>query len=318
MKPATETPDVGDPAAAEDLPTTCYGFEVRSSIELRYLRPGSGVPLEVTAGEDGHSPTGEPVRRWIPRDDHPFEAALYQDDGVFRLWVRGTGWYVIDPRVPSIQVPAEGDPVPREERLWGFPAALCFIQRRDLPLHAAAVEAGERALLLAAPGRFGKTTLAGAFLRAGSRVLSEDISCCALGEDLSVIPGPAMLRVRHDSYERLELPGTRRIGHDEDRVHLALEGRARGDAAPVPLAGIVLLRQAEHHTSLERVQGPDALQDLWALSFKLDTEPDRIRCFQAVVDLANRVPIWNLHRPLDYGSVGDVVDQLIETCLPDR
>lgn len=318
MHPSIETAEVQGAAAAEELPTTCYGFEVRASIELRYLRPGSGVPLEVTVGGNGHLPTGEPVRRWIPRDDHPFEAALYQDGGVYRLWVRGTGWYVIDPHVPSIEVPAGGDPVPREERLWGFPTALCFIERRDLPLHAAAVEAGGKALLLAAPGRFGKTTLAAAFLQAGSRVLSEDISCCALGEEPNVIPGPAMLRVRHDSYERMEFPGTRRVGHDEDRVHLALEGRARGNAGPVPLAGIVLLRKTESRTSLERVPGPDALQDLWALSFKLATELDRIRCFQAISDLASRVPIWNLHRPLNYGSVGSIVDQLIQTCLPGR
>ena len=302
----------------EDPPTTCYGFEVRTSVELRYLRPGSGVPLEVSVGENGERPEGPPVRRWIPRADHPFEADLYEDHDVFKLWIRETGWYVIDPSVPSIQIPAEGDPVQREERLWGFPTALCFIQRSDLPIHAAAVEVGGRALLLAAPGRFGKTTLAGAFLRAGHRVLSEDISCCDLDPELSVIPGPAMLRVRHDSYERLEFPGTRWMGSDVDRVHLALDGTARGDAGPVPLAGIVLLRRSNGSLTLERVPGPAALQDLWALSFKLPTQQDRIRCFGAIADMSSRVPIWNLRRPLDYTSIDGVVRSLIETCLWDR
>jgi hypothetical protein len=170
--------------------------------------------------------------------------------------------------------------------------------------------------LLAAPGRFGKTTLAGAFLRAGHRVLSEDISCLS-GLQPSVIPGPAMLRVRHDSYERLEFPGTERIGADEDRVHLALNDRAKGNGAAVPLAGVVLLRKADGPTTLERVPGPVAVQDLWALSFKISTEADRIRCFQAVVTLADRVPVWNLFRPLVYAEIDELVDTLVTTCLSD-
>jgi hypothetical protein len=309
--------DEGSVAGSGVASSTCYGFEVRSPLALRYLRPGSGTPLTVTEGEDPLLPDGEPVRRWIPRPHHPFEADLYRDGGLFKLWIKGTGVYLIDPATPAIQVPADAEPVSREERLWGFPAALCFIQRGDLPLHAAAVEAGGRSLLLAAPGRFGKTTLAGAFLRAGHRVLSEDISCLS-GRPPSVIPGPAMLRVRHDSFERLDFPGTHRIGADEDRVHLAFDDGARGDGEPVPLAGIVLLRKGDGPTTLERVAGPDAVQDLWALSFKISTEADRIRCFEAVVDLADRVPVWNLSRPLVYGEIDELVDSLVTTCLSNR
>ena len=306
-----EAPDVH----ATDRATTCFGYEVRSGIALRYLRPGTGVPLEVSVGSGTHEPVSEPVRRWVPRSGHPFEADLYYEDDLFHLWIKGTGWYEIEPIGPSIRVPPHADGVQREERLWGFPAALCFIHRGDLPLHAAAVEAGGRALLLAAPGRFGKTTLAAAFLRAGHRVLSEDISCCHLAEKLSVIPGPAMLRIRHDTFARFEFPGTERVGEDHDRVHLALDRDARGDALPVPLHGIVFLRASDGTTSLDRVRGEAAIQDLWALSFKLSTETDRIRCFEAVVNIADRTPIWNLSRPLDYATTGDVVQRLLDTCL---
>lgn len=317
MRPSAEPVEhPGSVAGTREASSTCYGFEVRSPLALRYLRPGSGVPLTVTEAGDLRIPDDEPVRRWIPRADHPFEADLYRDEGVFKLWIKGTGWYVIDPTVPSIQVPPDAEPVSREERLWGFPAALCFIQRGDLPLHAAAVDVGGRSLLLAAPGRFGKTTLASAFLRAGHRVLSEDISCLS-GLQPSVIPGPAMLRVRHDSYERLEFPGTERIGADEDRVHLALNDAAKGDGAPVRLAGVVLLRKADGATTLERVPAPDAVQDLWALSFKISTEADRIRCFRAVVTLADHVPVWNLSRPLVYAEIDELVDTLVTTCLSD-
>jgi hypothetical protein len=303
-------PDAERPSA-----TSCYGYEIEGSLRFRYLRPGRGTPLTVDEVDGVDRPTGEPIRRWIPRSDHPFEAELYEEGPLFKLWIKGTGWYEIDPARPAILVPRDADPVRREERTWGFPTALCFIRRGDLPLHAAAVDVGGRALLLAAPGRFGKTTLAGSFLRAGHRLLSEDITCCRLGGQPHVIPGPAMLRVRHDSYERLDFPGTTRVGVDEDRVHLALDEEARGDGSAVPIAAIVILRREDGPTSLEPVSPAAAMQDLWALSFKLPTDSDRTRSFRALADMADRVPIWDLERSLRFDELDDVIDRLISTCL---
>lgn len=296
--------------------STCYGYEVRTDLAMRYLRPGPAPSsLEISEVAAVEPPAGEPIRRWIPTREHPFDAELHREGEIFKLWARGTGWYVIDPRIPAIMVPRDADPVRREERLWGFPAALCFITRRDLPLHAASVDVGGRSLLLAAPGRYGKTTLAASFLRLGHRLLSEDITCCRLDEQPTVLPGPAMLRMRPDAYARLDLPGTNVVGTDDERVHLELEEAARGDGSPVPLLGIVLLRKADGHPSLERITAMAAMQDLWSLSFKLPTDEDRARSFRAVADVAGRVPIWNLSRPLRYDELDDVVHLLTSTCL---
>ena len=88
----------------------------------------------------------------------------------------------------------------------------------------------------------------------------------------------------------------------------------RGDGAPVPLLGIVFLRVSEGATSMERVATPDALRDLWALSFNLPTDDDRSRCFSGVADLAGRTPTWNLHRRLSYDGLPEVIDRIIATC----
>ena len=58
---------------------------------------------------------------------------------------------------PLLTMPLGVEPVRREERLWGIPAALALIRRGDVAVHAAAVEIDGRALLFAGPGRFGKT-----------------------------------------------------------------------------------------------------------------------------------------------------------------
>jgi hypothetical protein len=302
-------PTAGTPA------TACYGFEIQGPLRFRYLRPGAGPALMISESDTFTRPEREPVRRWIPRVDHPFEAELYEDGPLLKLWIKGTGWYEIDPELPAIRLPPDTDPIRREERTWGFPAAMCFTRRGDLPLHAAAVDVGGRALLLAAPGRYGKTTLAGSFLRAGHGLLSEDITCCRLGPDPQVIPGPAMLRVRHDVYDRIEFPGTRQVGVDEERVHLELDESVRGNGSAVPIAGIVILREKDRSTRLERVAATAAMQDLWALSFKLPNDRDRARSFGALVDLADRVPIWDLRRPLRYEELDDLIDRLSTTCV---
>jgi hypothetical protein len=290
---------------------TCFGFGVRTELPFRFLRDGDGPALAVTESAD--QPTEaetRPILEWHVTNDGVFHARLYEQEGCFRLWVEGSGSYVIDPSVPSISLPPNGNPVKREARLWAIPAVLCFLARGDIALHAAAVETHDGAVLLAAPGTFGKTTLAAAFLQAGYRILSEDLSCIRLHDEQAVVPGPAMLRVRRDMAGRLELGGERRLDGGDERVYFALEGR-RGDGTPVPLRAVVFLRESEDGINLERVDPARALPDLWALSFALPTPRDRARCFGALTDLAHRVPIWNLARPLRLTELERTVERLV-------
>jgi hypothetical protein len=150
--------------------------------------------------------------------------------------------------------------------------------------------------------------MAAAFHRAGHRVLSEDTSCIRLGPAPEVVPGPAMLRVRPDVDERLELPRARRVGEDADRVHYALD--EPGDCAPVPLRAVVFLDEADGEAALERVPQPEALRDLWALSFRLPTEEDVSRSFGGVTDLASSVPAFRLRRTLELAELDDHVSLL--------
>jgi hypothetical protein len=291
----------------------CFGYEPRSTVALQYLRPGTGDPLHIDDAPDpAPASVGPPVREWRP-PANPLRACLYRDKERFRLWVEGGGWFGIDPDRPAIRLPREGDPLRREQRLWSIPSLLCFVRRGDVPLHGAAVEIDGAALVLCGPSRAGKTTLAAAVLSAGHRVLTEDLSCCRLPPSQAVLPGPAMLRVRADVHRRLSLPGTTVVGRDDDRVHLALEGDLRGRGDPVPLRGIVFLRTADALRS-ERVEPVQALRDLWALSLKLPDDADRTRCFHGIVQLTASVPIWNLHRPLTYGSLPAAVEELARLC----
>jgi hypothetical protein len=288
---------------------SCYGFGVRSSVPLEYLRDGDGDPLEIAApADEGPRPADTLLVEWEATPERPLEARLYSDGESYRLWIGDGGWYSVDPAAGRIDVPADGG-IRREERLWGIPSLLCFLARGDLPLHAATVDVDGAAVIVAAPRTYGKTTMAAAFHRAGHRVLSEDTSCVRLGPKPAVVPGPAMLRVRHDVAAQLELPSVRRVGESEDRVHYAL--KAPGDCEPVPVRAVVFLDTSDDAAALEPVDHADAIRDLWALSFRLPTEDDVGRSFAGVTDLASAVPALRLRRPLDLASVDDHVDLVL-------
>jgi len=292
---------------------SCYGFQPVSELDFEYLRGGKGQPFAVAELEgEPDSPDGVLVTEWTPIPNRRVWARLYADGPRYRLWVDGFGTFAVDPRAPSVGMPTgEADGVRREERLWGIPAMLCFLARGDLPLHAAAVDVGGAAVLLAAPGYFGKTTLAAGFDAAGYRVLAEDVSCIRFSSRPEVVPGPAMLRIRRDVAASLELPGAQAIAESGDRVHYSLDPARRGDSTPVPLRSIVLLRSGEDGITLDRVAAAGALRDLWPLSFRLPTVEDRERCFDGIARLAAGVPIWNLVRQLRLDELPRVVERIV-------
>ena len=268
--------------------------------------------MSVRAGAAQGSRPGDALAlSWPRRDGAPWSAELFRRNGRFALSIDGAGWFEIDPGDRTILVPdGEEGAVRREERVWGIPALLCFLSRGDLPLHAAAVEVGGRAVLLAGPRRAGKTTLAAAFVAAGHRLLSEDLCCLRGSPDWSLLPGPAMLRLRHDMVRALELSGAQAVADDAERVHFALPEASRGTCAPVPLGAVLLLRESSGAIEMSRVDASRAIADLWALSFRLPDREDRVRCFAGVTALADSVPVFDLERPLRMDDLAGTVERV--------
>jgi hypothetical protein len=295
----------------------CFGFEIRSPLEFEYLRTDGATPLYIEErATEGHEPSDGLIYEWSERPAERLRTALYAANGTHGLWVDTAGWFQIDRRIPEIDMPPlarNARPTWRETIIWGTPIALCFMGPGRLSIHAASVDVGGQGLLLAAPGTFGKTTLAGGFLKMGHRVLSDDVACCALGDQAEVLPGPAVLRLRRDVYEAVEFPGTIVADRTATKVCLSLQGAQRGAGAPVPLRGIALLHKGEGKPTLARVAPHEAVRDLLMLTSNLLL--DRASAFEDVTALVNTVPVWRLDRRLDYQELPRVVDLLATACL---
>jgi hypothetical protein len=289
---------------------TCFGYEVSSAISFAYAREGMGTVLEVALnGDEPTLPHGPVVHEW--RVGESFHAELRQEAPErFRLTMPDSGPFVIDPQLPRIAVPAEGNVVKREERLWGVPAALCMLARGDHPLHAAAVDVDGEAIVLGAPGTFGKSTLAAGFA-VRHRLLTEDLCCVTLDDRPAVIPGPAMLRLRPDVAKGIDVPGALPLEAGDMRLHLALDPRTRGDCAPVPISAVLLLRGGRDSTVLERVPPEVATRDLFALGFRLKGADEAARCFRSTAAVAAHVPVFNLQYPHRLGDLPRAVEDIL-------
>jgi hypothetical protein len=297
---------------APPSPGSCYGFAVRSELPFRFLRDGGGDPLDVfVSPEAADVDNGSLIQEWPSADMPEHSISLYGDGETYRLGTTMCGWFEVDPGGPSIAVPETELDISREQIALITGMSLLFHARGDVPLHASAIELDGGAVVLAAPGNFGKTTLAAGFHRAGYRVLSEDLTCLRRSPEPAAIPGPAMIRLRRDVADRLELPDAELVVESSKRACYAFDQERRGDSAPVPIRAAVLLLPSDDGIRLERATAADAVRDLWAVSGMLPTDEDLSRRFEAVADLASSVPVYNLYRPRSFAALEATIERVV-------
>jgi hypothetical protein len=299
-----------------DLPQiSCYGYALDSEIELRFARPGQAPESLRVVMRRGDEPVHDesPMLEWPTPNG--VAGKLYGGGQIYDFWADEVGWFRIAPLEHTIEVPPAAPlDVYRELHLWGVPTMVTFTRLGDLSLHGAAFEIDGNAVIVAAPGRHGKTTLALALHRAGARLLTEDIARVRFTPDPVVFPGPAVLRMRADSVR--DLPNDIHIVEETPaRVMLAIDRSRRGDAEPVPLHAVVLLRIAgDDEVRLTRVSSTDALRDMWALAFRIPDSTDRTRAFEQLADIARTTPVYDLYRPLTYETLPEVVEAVMGLC----
>jgi hypothetical protein len=106
--------------------------------------------------------------------------------------------------------------------------------------------------------------------------------------------------------------GTTLTAVRDDRIHIAITPERAGNGGPVPIRGLIFLRESADHISLEQVASGRALPDLWTLSFRYRGADQRPQSFVELAELARAIPLWNLHRPLERERLDEVVARIVE------
>ena len=310
---------VTEPSTGPARYTSSHGFEISGDVGLFGLRLATGRPtLRIRRGLVDRPSKGRMVGHWPAIPDKRAEVSVVAvDAGCHVVTVGEMARFLVDTGESSI-VAQYAPPLPRmmeTTTLMSSPAALSIARRGQLAIHAGAVEIDGRSVLLAAPGTGGKTTFAAAFHIAGHRVLSDDL----VGVDPTgwVEPAVALLRLRTDAADALaaRLDDVSLLLEDVGKRFFEIAEHRRGDGAAVPAAAIVFLAwSADGHVAVEEVASSAAIQDLWRLSFYLQSEPGPAETFERLAALVDRVPCFVMRRPRDLDRLDEGVS-LVENLL---
>jgi hypothetical protein len=238
----------------------------------------------------------------IAIDARPGLAAVFSFDGpVLSVWdrerQRGWAWYA---GVGAVPVAERAAPLLRPLRWW-------LAARGVEVVHAAAVAAEGRALLIAGRGGAGKSTLAVAALAAGFELLGEDYVAvdCAAGPRVHALFAAAKLDAGSLArLPELDLPPVA-PGEPGGKVLVDLGERfASRLPATRPLAAIVLPRLSGGDRAPRRVSSAAALRAL-APSTLFQLPGADARAFAALAALARALPAFELEiGPRPQAAVG--------------
>lgn len=284
-----------------------FGLVVASEIVLAELEPappGAAAdavvrygPVDAPQAIAGYSPAGDATLLTVPK--------------VGRYRISQGSEIVVDPAPGASE---------RNVRLFLLGSAFGALlhQRGLLPLHANAIEIEGRAFAFSGHSGAGKSTMAAWFHDRGYRILSDDV--CVIGFDgggrALAYPGIPRLRLWREALEASgrETGGLHRSFDDLDKWDVPTDRVT--PLAPVPIAGIYLLRKAEEGGSdagVTRLTGVDAVETLVSNTYRggyLRTIGRTGEHLGACLRIARAVPVFRADRLWGFDRFEDQARQL--------
>lgn len=218
-----------------------FGLHIRSELrlpELLEVENSSPPQITIRIGRAPHAPTDGP--------------GLHLTEGGLLLVIPDAGRYFVKGGSEIIVEPDPGVPEANLRLfLLGSAMGALLHQRGLLPLHANAVEVGNRAFAFTGASGAGKSTLAAWFNDRGFRVVADDVCVVGFSEEgrPQVCPGVGRLRLWRevldvtgrdvDAYQRSF------FGKDAPDKYDVPLSRPSSTGAAIPLAAIYLLDRSE-------------------------------------------------------------------------
>lgn len=309
---------------------TLYGLGVQSSVALAALAglaPASRVDVRISLGsmpaqgeaQAWHEYYASPARNErgvhhvrVSRRRQPDLYRVEYEDGT-RIFVDGSGSNIW-------ALDAEGATL-EDTATYLLGPTLGFVLRlRGITcLHASVVAIDGRAIVLAGPSGFGKSSLAAAFAKRGFPVLGDDVAALAdRGDCFAAWPAYPRIRLWPGSVEALfgspdALP---RITPTWDKRFLALDGeRFQFEARALELGAIYLLGDRDAGIGgprIEAIGGHEALMGLVGNTYAtyLLDKPMRARELDVLSRLAASTRIRRAIPAGEFARIGELCDAI--------
>jgi len=311
-------------------PCTLYGLGVQSSVALAALADLARAPKVDVRISVGAVPAQSETHPW-----HEYYASPERNDGgvhhvrvsrcsqldLYRVdYEDGTRIFVDGSGSNIWALDAEGATT-EDTATYLLGPTLGFVLRlRGVTcLHASVVAIGGRAIVLAGPSGFGKSSLAAAFAKRGSPVLGDDVAALAdRGDCFAAYPAYPRIRLWPGSVEALfgspeALP---RITPTWDKRFLALDGgRFRFEARTLDVGAVYLLADRDPAAGgprIDAIGGHEALMGLVANTYTtyLLDKPMRARELDALSRLAASTRIRRAVPSAEFERIGELCDAI--------
>lgn len=289
---------------------TAYGLHIASALECPELLPGEGPPDVSIRYGSVPSALDNPKDTGVLYQAKPNHFLLTLDR-IGRFLVSAGREVVIEPLPHSLE---------EEIRLFLFGSVFGALlhQRGLLVLHASAIETPHGAVLFVGPSGLGKSSLAGAFVQRGFRLVADDV--CALACDTNgvpqVLPAYPQIKLWADMLNILEhqTAGLCRVRQPLEKYAVPLHDRFVN--GPLPVAAVYLLSTGNSpQLSVTRLERPERFEVFVNHTYRpyfLDGLGLRQQHFQLASAAAKAVRVSRISRPafpVRLAELADVVEQ---------
>lgn len=296
-----------------------FGGVLRSEIPFPQLPATAGAPTwRLSRASSPPAAPGELLGE--DRVDGALRVRLFRRPAGFRLEYDDTGAFDVDATGGEIRYYEGPAPVPEAVQLdvLGRVLPAAMHAAGVLSLHGSAVELAEGAVAFLAPKGAGKSTLAQALVRAGARLITDDVVPLefAVG-GVRMRPGLPEVRLRRDSARHLEADETLPL-RAGGKVALRPSAARRSDRKSLPVAALYLLRsapaagarQADRGSPLSAVAAAMALLGEARLALLLGGSEAPV-LLERAVRVARSVPVYALHVPRDFACLTAAARQVL-------